>query len=70
MQLMQGYQKDDGKIGVDDPLRWPQNSQAVHFLSETAFASSIFELKEVSLPFFLSFFFFFLCPGLLFSRLM
>jgi hypothetical protein len=46
MELMQGYEKDDGKIGVDDLLLWPENSHAVRFLSEIASASSIDELRE------------------------
>ena len=48
MELMQGYAKDDGAIGVDDLQRWPLGSAAVGFLSETTSASSVAELMEVS----------------------
>ena len=48
MELMQGYAKDDGAIGVDDLHRWPEGSSAVRFLSETTSASSVGELMEVS----------------------
>jgi len=48
MELMQKYVKDDGAIGVDDLLRWPSNSNAVGFLSETTSAASVAELMEVS----------------------
>jgi len=48
MELMQGYAKDDGPIGVDDLHRLPEGSSAVRFLSETTSASSMGELIEVS----------------------
>jgi hypothetical protein len=48
IELMQGYAKDDGAIGVDDLHRWPDGSDAVGFLSETTSASSVGELIKVS----------------------
>ena len=48
MELMQGYAKDDGAIGVDDLHRWLDGSDAVGFLSETTSASSVGELMKVS----------------------
>jgi hypothetical protein len=47
MELMQGYVKKDGAIGVDDPGCW--SSDAVGFLSETTSATSVKELIKVSL---------------------
>ncbi|KAH7111053.1 kinase-like domain-containing protein [Dendryphion nanum] len=46
MELMQGYVKDDGAIGVDDLHRWPDGSDAVGFLSETTSACSVGELMK------------------------
>jgi hypothetical protein len=48
MELMQGYVKEDGAVGVDDLLRWPSDSHAVGFLSATTSASSVDELMKVS----------------------
>jgi hypothetical protein len=48
MELMQGYVKDDGAIGVDDLYRWPDSFDAVGFLSETTSASSVDEVMKVS----------------------
>jgi hypothetical protein len=45
---MQKYTKDDGAVGVDDLRRWPSNSDAVGFLSETTSAASAVELMKVS----------------------
>jgi hypothetical protein len=47
MELMLGYAKDHGAIGLDDLDRW-LNTQAADFLSETTSASSVGELMEVS----------------------
>ena len=46
MELIQGYAKDGGAIGVDDLHRWP-GSDAVGFLSETTSAGSVGELMKV-----------------------
>ncbi|KAF1964838.1 hypothetical protein BU23DRAFT_364707, partial [Bimuria novae-zelandiae CBS 107.79] len=43
-ELMNGYVKEDGAIGVDDLRRWPPGSNAVSFLSETTSATSVFKL--------------------------
>ncbi|PVH91362.1 hypothetical protein DM02DRAFT_545970 [Periconia macrospinosa] len=43
-ELMNGYVKEDGAVGVDDLHRWPPGSHAVSFLSETTSAASIFKL--------------------------
>jgi hypothetical protein len=45
MELMQGYVKEDGAVGVDDLHRW--DSDAVGFLSETTSATSVHELMKV-----------------------
>ena len=47
-ELMNGYVKEDGAVGVDDLHRWPPGSNAVSFLSETTSAASIFKLIKVS----------------------
>jgi hypothetical protein len=47
MELMQKYVKDDGAIGVDNPHRWPLDSDAVGFLSSTTSAISAKELLKV-----------------------
>lgn len=47
MELMQKYEKDFGMIGVDDLDRWPLESDAVQFLSATASALTVEELKKV-----------------------
>lgn len=47
MELMQGYSKEDGAIGVDDLDRWPLDSNAVNFLSMTEFVTSVVELTKV-----------------------
>ncbi|KAH9905236.1 kinase-like domain-containing protein [Xylariomycetidae sp. FL2044] len=44
MELMQGYVKEQGAVGVDDLERWPSDSHAVNFLSATTYASEIGEL--------------------------
>ncbi|KAF2806325.1 uncharacterized protein BDZ99DRAFT_523783 [Mytilinidion resinicola] len=44
MELMQGYAKGDGAVGVDDPGRW--NSDAVSVLSATTSATSVDELMK------------------------
>jgi hypothetical protein len=48
MELMQKHVKNDGAVGVDDLRRWPPDSNAVDFLSETTSASSVNELMRVS----------------------
>jgi hypothetical protein len=45
---MQGYVKEDGAVGVDDLRRWPIDSDAVNFLSQTTSATSVAELMKVS----------------------
>jgi hypothetical protein len=47
MELMQGYAKEDGAIGIDDLIRWPADSKAVKFLSTTVSATSLDELIQV-----------------------
>lgn len=47
MELMQKYTKDDGAVGVDDLRRWPSNSDAVGFLSDTTSAASAGALMRV-----------------------
>ncbi|KAI1370059.1 hypothetical protein F4677DRAFT_439443 [Hypoxylon crocopeplum] len=46
MELMQGYTKEDGAVGVDDLERWPSDSAAVDFLSATTWASEVGQLIE------------------------
>jgi len=46
-ELMNGYVKEDGAVGVDDLRRWPPGSNAVSFLSETTSATSVFKLIKV-----------------------
>ncbi|EHA56918.1 hypothetical protein MGG_14570 [Pyricularia oryzae 70-15] len=41
MELMQGYCKENGRVGVDDLVRWPADSRAVDFLSVTADTSDL-----------------------------
>lgn len=48
MEMMQGYVKEDGAVGVDDLTRWPSDSDAVSFLSQTTSATSITALMKVS----------------------
>ena len=48
MELMQKYVKAGGAVGVDDLRRWPSDSLAVGFLSETTFATSVERLMRVS----------------------
>ena len=48
MELMQKYVKDGGAVGVDDLRRWPSDSKAVGFLSETTSATSVDRLMNVS----------------------
>jgi hypothetical protein len=45
MELMDGYVKEDGNIGVDNPGRW--SPDALNFLSATTSASSAKELRQV-----------------------
>lgn len=47
MELMQKYCKDDGVVGVENLDRWPIDSKAVTFLSETTSAISVHELIKV-----------------------
>ena len=51
MELMQKYTQDNGAVGVENLDRWPSDSDAVTFLSETTSAASICELREVFSPF-------------------
>jgi len=46
MELMQGYAKDDGAIGIDDLRRWPLHSNAINFLSTAVSAASVAELMQ------------------------
>ena len=48
MELMQKYEKEDNKTGVDDVERWPCDSYATGFLSSIASEVSIIKLREVS----------------------
>ncbi|EHY57101.1 hypothetical protein ABEF92_004008 [Exophiala dermatitidis] len=48
MELMQKYAKADGAVGVDDLRRWPSDSLAVEFLSETTSATSAERLLKAS----------------------
>ena len=45
MELMQGYAKEGGAVGVDDLDRW--SASAVSFLSDTVSAASAAELAKV-----------------------
>lgn len=47
MELMQGYTKDGGAVGIDDLVRWPSDSPAVDFLSATTGVSEIKQLLKV-----------------------
>lgn len=47
MELMQGYCKENGRVGVDDLVRWPADSRAVDFLSVTADTSDLALLSNV-----------------------
>ena len=47
MDLMQGYRKEDGVVGVDDVVRWPLDSNAVGFLARTTSTASMTKLMEV-----------------------
>ena len=49
MDLMQGYRKEDGVVGVGDVVRWPLDSNAVRFLAQTTSTTSIANLMEVGL---------------------
>jgi hypothetical protein len=46
MELMQGYVKENGAIGVDNPNRWSDN--ALDFLSQTTSATSAAALAKAS----------------------
>jgi hypothetical protein len=45
MELMDGYVKEGGTIGVDDPEGWA--AEALNFLGATTSASSAKELSQV-----------------------
>jgi hypothetical protein len=47
MELMQGYRKETGAIGVDNLRRWPLDGHAYNFLSTADAGTSLDELKEV-----------------------
>ena len=47
MELMQGYTKEDGAVGIENLKRWPSDSRAVGFLSTTQHASEIRQLLKV-----------------------
>jgi hypothetical protein len=47
MELMQGYAKEDGAVGIDNLDRWQACPAALEFLSATTSASSFEELKKV-----------------------
>ena len=46
MQLIQGYRKEEGNLGIDRPDSFPLG---VEFLSETACAPALDNLYEVSI---------------------
>ncbi|KFZ06228.1 hypothetical protein V502_09914, partial [Pseudogymnoascus sp. VKM F-4520 (FW-2644)] len=46
MELMQKYTQDNGAVGVDSLDRWPSDSDAAIFLSETTSAASARELRK------------------------
>jgi hypothetical protein len=48
-ELMNGYVKENGAVGVDDLRRWPPSSNAVSFLSEATSTTSVFKLVKVRL---------------------
>jgi hypothetical protein len=47
MELMQGYVKDEGVVGVDNLKRWSSDSAVLDFLSTTTSADSVDELRKV-----------------------
>jgi hypothetical protein len=47
MELMQGYVKEGGAVGIEDLKRWPSDSHAVDFLSKTMSTNEISELLNV-----------------------
>ena len=47
MLLMQKYRSDNGDLGIEDTQRWPLDSDAVQFLTETNAAKSAQELMKV-----------------------
>lgn len=47
MELMQGYVKDEGVVGVDSLNRPSSGSTALDFLSTTTSANSVDELRKV-----------------------
>ncbi|KFZ16912.1 hypothetical protein V501_02011 [Pseudogymnoascus sp. VKM F-4519 (FW-2642)] len=49
MELMQKYTQDNGAVGVENLDRWPSDSDAVTFLSETTSAASARELRKHAL---------------------
>lgn len=48
MELIQKYEKEDHKTGVDDIERWPCDSNTVGFLSLVGSGVTIKALREVS----------------------
>lgn len=48
MELMQKYEKEDGKTGVDDIERWGCDSHAMEFLSSIGSGVSVETLRKVS----------------------
>lgn len=50
MELMQGYAKEDGVVGIDDLSRWPYDSDAVQFLSMTTFETKTSKFQNVRRP--------------------
>jgi hypothetical protein len=49
MELMEKHTKAEGSAGIDDPKRWPLDSDAFGFLLAISSAGSVDELKSVSL---------------------
>ena len=47
-ELMEKHVKDGQNVGVEDLHRWPSDSKALRFLSETTTASLVDELRKVS----------------------
>jgi hypothetical protein len=47
MLLMQKYHSDNGDLGIKDTQRWPLDSDAVQFLTETSAAKPVQVLMKV-----------------------
>lgn len=47
MELMQGYVKENGMVGIDDLSRWPSDCLSLDFLSETTHSTNIDSLLKV-----------------------